>query len=84
MLESYSVEIEMRQKDAPKQITGVIYYKDGLVRQELQTEEGTQIIISRPDLGVLWMIQPEKKTIFEMVDSSDNVNKFGRWSNEKN
>lgn len=47
-------------------ITGKVYAKGLIQRQEVKSPMGKQIVITRPDKGVMWMISPATKSYTEM------------------
>ena len=63
-------------------IKGKIFVKGDKIRQETSEEEGTQIMIIRPDKKVTWMITPEEKTYMEMPYRSTDKT-FEEWTADK-
>ncbi len=61
---------------------GKIFVKGDKIRQETSEEDGTQIMIIRPDKKVTWMITPEEKTYMEMPYQSEDKT-FEEWTAEK-
>ena len=61
---------------------GKIFVKGDKIRQETSEEDGTQIMIIRPDKKVTWMITPEDKTYMEMPYQSEDKT-FEEWTPEK-
>lgn len=57
---------QMLIKDGDKTMPGKIYVADGKMRQEFADEGGQSITIVRPDLKVLWVIIPNKRSYMEM------------------
>jgi hypothetical protein len=56
----------MLVKDAGKVVTGKIYVRGGLMRQEFNDEEGQTITIVRPDKKVVWVIIPRDRAYMEL------------------
>ncbi len=61
---------------------GKIFVKGDKIRQETSEEDGTQIMIIRPDKKLTWMITPEDKTYMEMPYQSEDKT-FEEWTPEK-
>jgi hypothetical protein len=56
----------MMVKDGAKLMPGMIYVRDGKMRQEFLDERGETITIVRPDLKVVWVIIPKEKSYMQL------------------
>ncbi len=56
----------MMVKDGAKVMPGMIYVRDGKMRQEFLDERGETITIVRPDLRVVWVIIPKDRSYMEL------------------
>ena len=53
-------------KDGHKTFPGMIYVRDGKMRQEFADERGRTVTIVRPDKKVVWILMPPDRTYLEM------------------
>jgi hypothetical protein len=77
----FSADLVLKDRDAQK-ITGRIFVQDDKIRQEILEEGEKQVMIFRPDIGVIWLVTPEEEMYMEMPYQSDNK-RFERWSAER-
>jgi hypothetical protein len=77
----FSADLVLKDRDAQK-ITGRIFVQDDKIRQEILEEGEKQVMIFRPDLGVIWLVTPEEEMYMEMPYQTDNK-RFERWSAER-
>jgi hypothetical protein len=77
----FSADLVLKDRDAQK-ITGRIFVQDDKIRQEILEEGEKQVMIFRPDIGVIWLITPEEEMYIEMPYQTDNK-RFEKWSAER-
>ncbi len=78
----FSADFLVRTK-GEEDISGKIFVKGKMIRQEMSEEGETQIMIVRPDKSVTWMLTPEEKMYMEIPYQSSEGESFEEWSLEK-
>ncbi len=77
----FSADLFMEEKGDQK-ITGKIFVQGDKIRQEIVEEGEKQVMIFRPDKGVIWLITPDEEMYMEMPYQADNK-RFEKWSPER-
>ncbi|NTU48724.1 MAG: DUF4412 domain-containing protein [Syntrophobacteraceae bacterium] len=77
----FSADIAMKPK-GEQELQSKIYVKDKKIRHELTEDGETQIIVFRPDKGVVWTIIPEEKMYVE-APMGDSEKTLEEWTPEK-
>lgn len=77
----FSADIVMKPK-GEQELHSRIYMKDKKIRHELTEDGETQIIIFRPDKGVVWTVIPEEKMYVE-APMGDSEKTLDEWTPEK-
>lgn len=77
----FSADIVMKPK-GEQEVTSKIHVKDKKIRHELTEEGETQIIIFRPDKGVIWTVIPDEKMYVESP-MNDSEKALEEWTPEK-
>lgn len=77
----FSADLVLNGKDA-KSVTGKIYVQGDKIRQEIVEGEDKQIMLFRPDKGLIWIVSPQEEMYMEMPYQTDNK-RFEKWSAER-
>lgn len=77
----FSADILMKPK-GEQELQSKIYMKDKMIRHELTEDGETQIIIFRPDKGVVWTVIPGEKMYVE-APMGDSEKTLEEWTPEK-
>lgn len=78
---SYAAEFsaDFIRKTPKATINGKLFIQDGKLRQETNLSGAKQVVITRSDKKVVWVLNPEKKQYIEIPINTDTISQSANW-----